>query len=151
MKTSVSGYVYAALSALSFGLSPVLIKKGLSALDAPWTGLVVAMGTTTLLYLCYLLFSRFRWRSLSQLDRRTFVFLAITGLLVGLGTLSQWLALQLTPVVLAFPLIQTAPLFTIIFSLIFLRDLEQINVRVWFGGLLITLGGVVLVVASKLG
>lgn len=142
-----AGYVYGVLTALCFGLSPILIKEGYVNLDSPVIGLSSGIASATLLFVLYLLPLR-GWGDLLTMNRRALLFLTLSGLFVILGTIAKWLALQQAPVVLVIPLIQTTPLFTILFSLLFFRGSERITARVWWGGLLIAAGGVLVVLSG---
>ena len=62
--------------------------------------------------------------------------------------LSVFYALSHGKVVIVEPLVSSNPVLTLLFTAIFLRDLEAINVRVIFGGLL-TVIGTILVVTVK--
>ena len=71
--------------------------------------------------------------------------LLVASLTQVFASISYWGALKLAPVVLVIPLTQTYPLFTLILSYLFIRRLEQLNLLVVAGSLLMVIGTVLVV------
>ena len=72
-------------------------------------------------------------------------FLVLAGLSASLGVTFLYLALAHAPVVYAFPISQSRPLFVIAISWVFLQSEEKMNWRVFAGALTIFLGTIILV------
>ncbi len=72
-------------------------------------------------------------------------FLVLAGLSASLGVTFLYLALAHAPVVYAFPISQSRPLFAIAISWGFLQSEEKMNWRVFAGALTIFLGTIILI------
>ncbi|MFB6157870.1 MAG: EamA family transporter [Haloferacaceae archaeon] len=72
--------------------------------------------------------------------RRTHALFAGNGLVAGVGLFLLFAALRRGPVAVVDPLIATAPLFTVGFAAVFLRELERVTLGVAVGSLLIVAG-----------
>ena len=80
--------------------------------------------------------------SLSSLGRRTWVFLILSGVATGSSWLCYFRALQLGEASQVAPVDKLSVVVAIVLAAIFLR--EQISWRHWLGGLLITIGAIIL-------
>ena len=87
-------------------------------------------------------------RAALKLTRRSAGWLFTAGLFNTGATLSVFYALSHGKVVVVEPLVSANPVLTLLFTAIFLRDLEVINARVVTGALL-TITGTVLVVLAR--
>jgi uncharacterized membrane protein len=83
-----------------------------------------------------------------KLTRRSAGWLFTAALFNTAATLSVFYALSHGKVVIVEPLVSSNPVLTLLFTAIFLRDLEVINLRVIVGALL-TVTGTILVVLAK--
>ena len=83
-----------------------------------------------------------------KLTRRSAAWLFTAGLFNTAAMLSVFYALSYGKVVIVEPLVSSNPVLTLLFTAIFLRDLEAINLRVIIGALL-TVVGTILVVMAK--
>jgi drug/metabolite transporter (DMT)-like permease len=134
------------LAALSWGLSPILIKKGLQGLPSPLVGLTLAMASAGTVY-AVILASRNRFRPLlSKLSDRPALWQTAAGALVGLGTLCRWIALSFTTAAMVTTLSRGSLLITVgLGSTLLGRELEPVNNRVRLGAVFIVIGAVVVV------
>jgi drug/metabolite transporter, DME family len=87
-------------------------------------------------------------RAALKLTRRSAAWLFPAALFNTAATLSVFYALSHGKVVIVEPLVSSNPVLTLLFTAIFLRDLEAINLRVIIGALL-TVTGTILVVLAK--
>jgi drug/metabolite transporter (DMT)-like permease len=133
------GVVLALAAALSYGIRPIFVKFGLEQANLPLAGAcigaVVALAWSMVIDRSYLRETR--------LDRSLLWFL-IGGVLQAVALLALTFALSGGEVSLVYPLSTSAPLFTVIFSAIFLRGIEQITPRLLLGALAVVLGVVFL-------
>jgi transporter family protein len=83
------------------------------------------------------------WSEIRSLDRRTCVFLALSGLATGLSWLCYFRALQLGPASRVAPLDKLSVPLVMVFAWLLLG--EKLTASVVAGGLLITAGAVVMV------
>ena len=134
---------WALLSALFAGLTAVLAKVGVEKIDS---NLATAIRTTVVLV--------FSWAialavvpagSLAGLSRRTWLFLTLSGLATGLSWLCYFRALQLGPASRVAPLDKLSVPLVMLFAWLLLG--EKMNAAAIAGGLLITAGAVVMVMA----
>lgn len=130
------GVLYAFLSAVSYGVRPLFLKFGLQQADLPLEA--ACIGAVVALAWGLATEDRSALR-LGRLDRSLALF-ALGGALVatGLMTLTFGLAGGLVSVV--YPITASAPLFTLVFTAIFLRGVELLNIRIILGVLAVVFG-----------
>ena len=135
--------IYPLLSALSFAISSNLRKFGLVIANLPFMAAAVT-STTALLLAVALLYSQGGPKRLAA-SRQSFGWLFAAGIANTGSMLCIFYALSFGKVVIVEPLVSTNPVLTVLFSAIFLRDLEAITSRIVLG-MLCTVVGTVLVV-----
>ena len=79
--------------------------------------------------------------------RRAWPWIVPAGLTAMVALYSVFYAVSLGQVPIVFTLVQTSPLFVILFSVLMLRQLERVSRRVIFGGLLTVGGGAWVILA----
>ncbi len=134
--------VWPVLAALSAGLGANFWRRGLPGFPNPLAATLVALSASLLVVGTYTFFA-VRRNGAGDLRRAILPFM-LTGLVGGTGTLLYANALQRAEVYRVLPLIQTAPIFTVAFALLFVRRAERITWRVPAGAIL-TVGGALLV------
>jgi uncharacterized membrane protein len=82
-----------------------------------------------------------------QLTRRSAAWLFAAGFINTAAMLSVFYALSHGKVVIVEPLVSSNPVLTLLFTAIFLRDVEVLSLRVITGGLLTVIGTVLVVTA----
>ena len=75
--------------------------------------------------------------------RRAWMWVTLAGLATAGAIYCRVLSIALGDVSIVFTLIQTSPLFVVIISAVFLRELERITRQVVFGAVLTVAGGIV--------
>lgn len=138
--------VYPLLGAMAFGVSTILRKAGLNYVDIPVLAAAVTAGSAALFSFALLQFRG--GKRAFKLTRRSAAWLFTAGLFNTAAMLSVFYALSYGKVVIVEPLVSSNPVLTLLFTAIFLRDLEAINLRVSIGALL-TVTGTILVVMAK--
>ncbi len=135
------------LASLVRGLTPVLIKYGLS-------GYPYAVSGTFVSYLGALIFnlSLVRPSSVASETKKTnwklFASLVFGGIFVLAAQLLRFSALSLSPVVLVAPLTALEPIFTVTFTRFTARELEVFRLRTILGIATMVLGGVLVSYAA---
>jgi bacterial/archaeal transporter family protein len=128
------------LSAFFAGLTAILAKVGVENVSSH---LATAIRTTVVLV--------FTWAialavvpsgSLTALSRRTWCFLALSGVATGLSWLCYFRALQLGPASRVAPIDKLSVIFAIILAAVFLH--ERLSWPQWIGGGLIVAGALVI-------
>ena len=138
-----SDYLFPLLAGACAGVSAVLYKAGLTRMDTPllsvWIGATEAVLLFPLLVRVFPKADRYRIGS-----RRAWLWLALGGLASSGAIYCQILSIKLGEVSTVFTLAQTSPLFVVLISALFLRDLERVTPRVVLGAALTVGGGIML-------
>lgn len=133
--------VLAALgSALSYGIRPLFLKYGLDAANLPLTGALIG-AVAALVYAAVLTPSSELWFGLRE---RSLGLFAASGVLQALGFLALTFGLSNADVSVVYPVTSTAPLFTLLFTALMLRNTERLTWRIVVGAVAITAGVIVL-------
>ena len=137
----IIGYLYGALTALCWAISPIFIRRGLDGLPSSIWGTAVGLAVAAGLYwLWFLLQDRSDAHVL--ISRRAAAWQILGGLASGLGILARNLALDTTQVAIVIALAQGSALFTLLFGPLLLGGAlrERITPRIVFGVLAILAG-----------
>lgn len=136
------GLIFPFLTAFFVGLAVILIRQADLLSNLPIDGVFIAYLTASLFYTPGAVFKQIRSKTLYS--RKSFLVLAIGGILSGLAQISRYSALQFAPVVLVASIVATVPLGTIIFSFLFNKKYEILNKKLILGTI-ITVFGVILI------
>ena len=129
-----------------WGLSPILVRKGLEGLPYPILGLTIGLGVTIAIYGLGLTLTR-RWGP--GLPARGLMWVVLGGLTGALAISAQWISFNLTTIAIALSLQQTAVLVVVVLAPIMFREpLERLSVPLLFGTAAI-LAGTTLVVLQR--
>lgn len=140
MAFTMNWFVWALLSAVFAGLTAVLAKVGVEGVNS---NLATAIRTAVILVFSWtLVWFTGETRRLFTLDRRTLLFLILSGVATGLSWLCYFRALQLGEASRVAPVDKLSVIFAIVLAGIFLH--ERLTWQHWLGGALIVTGAVVL-------
>ena len=139
-------YLLPVLGGISFAAADLLRKLGLQETPQPAFGAVSGTITIILLWVVILALAP-RLRATVRLEPGWQWFIP-TGLLAGLGVLSVFRALEAGDVSVVGPIIMSQPLMVVLFSALFLRDLEKLTWKVVTGASMTVLGVVTLSVSG---
>ncbi|MDE0034930.1 MAG: EamA family transporter [Deltaproteobacteria bacterium] len=114
-------------------------KTGLLIMPNPYVATAVTI-TTSLVVFSLSLVATGQLRATFQGDRKCLPFYGAAAVVSATAQLLGYIALSEGDVSVVVPLINTNPLFIVLFSALFLRDLETINARVAAGAVLIVTG-----------
>lgn len=133
--------VYALLAALFAALTAIFAKIGVKDIDS---NLATAIRTTVILLLTWgiVIFSNV-FSQVRTISKSTWLFLILSGIATGLSWLFYFKALQTGDVSRVAPIDKISVVFTIILAFIFLK--EPVSPKVIAGAILITLGGVLMI------
>jgi transporter family protein len=138
--------VWALLSAIFAAATALLAKVGVAHVDS---NLAMALRTSVVVVFAWaIVFALARPEAggvaeLRSLDRRTLLFLTLSGLATGLSWLCYFRALQLGPASRVAPLDKLSVPLVMVFAWLLLG--EKLTAPALIGGLLITAGAVVMV------
>jgi uncharacterized membrane protein len=138
--------IYPLVGAMAFGASANLRKAGLNFINIPVMAAAVTAGSAAIFSFALLQFRG--GKEAFKLTRQSATWLFSAGIFNTAAMLSVFYALSYGKVVIVEPLVSANPVLTLLFTAIFLRDLEAINIRVIIGALL-TVTGTILVVTAK--
>ncbi len=114
-------------------------KTGLLIMPNPYVATAVTI-TTSLVVFSLSLVATGQLRTTFEGDRKCLPFYGAAAVVSATAQLLGYIALSQGDVSVVVPLINTNPLFIVLFSAFFLRDLETINARVAAGAVLIVTG-----------
>ncbi|MFQ5913259.1 MAG: DMT family transporter [Nitrospinota bacterium] len=132
-------------AAFCFSLREILSKMGLARVPVPIGGAaLMATVAAVVLYLSFLLPGT---KAPFTLTRRSLFLFSLGGLMVTVAYACVFTALRSSMVSLVSPLLGTQPLYSLLFSFLFLQSTERVTGRVVLGGLLVVAGaaGIILV------
>lgn len=134
------GVIVAVGSAFCFGTADVIRKVGATAVSSPTLG--AAMGAT-IASIIYIVFARGMSQPINS-PLKWNRFNVLNGILTGFAITFTFAALFVEKVVIVEPLIQTSPLFTLIFTKFFLGKLERVTATIYFAAVMVVVGGVLI-------
>ncbi len=126
---------WALLSAFFAGLTAILAKVGVMGVDS---NLAMAIRTTVVLILAWILVGWTRSQAIFSLSHRTLIFLVLSGLATGLSWLCYFRALQLGPASKVAPVDKLSVVVAILLAVIFLG--ERMSRYQIFGTILMVTG-----------
>jgi uncharacterized membrane protein len=129
-------------AALISTISQTLRKKALAIIPDPFIAVAVVT-TVSLILLLTFVFVTGRTAQI-RMERKSLGFFFVAALVAVTAQVLNFIALGRGELSVIIPLLNTTPLFTVFFSLLFLRGIETINSRIMFGAILMV-AGVVLI------
>jgi len=133
--------VYALFSALFAAMTSILGKIGIENVNS---NLATAIRTVVVLVLAWaIVFATRAHGAITEISRRSLVFLVLSGIATGLSWLCYYRALQMGSASRVIPIDKSSVVFGMILAFIVLR--ETITVKAIIGGSLIAIGTFVLI------
>ena len=134
-------WIYALLSAFFAALTTIFAKIGVENIDS---NLATAVRTVVVVFIAWgIVLAQGNISQLTTVPSRTLIFLVISGVATGFSWLFYFKALQIGKAAQVAPIDKSSVVMVILFSAIFLH--EPLTLKVIFGGLLIIIGTLVLV------
>lgn len=136
----MSWQVFAFGSALFAALTAILGKVGVAHINSNLATLVrtvVIFGVTALFVT-----ARHEWQPLESFDRKSVLFLILSGIATGASWLCYYRALQLGPASQVAPLEKISVAFTVLMAIVFLG--ESVSIKNLAGAALVVAGAVVI-------
>lgn len=142
-KTIRKGWAFwAVLSAVFASLTAVLGKIGIAGIES---NLGTAIRTVVVLVLAWgIVFAQGTYREIRQIDRKSWLFLALSGLATGGSWLFYYRALQEGQASIVVPIDKLSILVTVAFSTLFLK--ERLSRKAAIGLLFVTAGTLLLLI-----
>jgi drug/metabolite transporter (DMT)-like permease len=155
-RSRLAGYWFGILTAACWAASPILIRRGLVGLPSPLWGVAIGLTCATAGFGLWMWIrppaGSLRippWRRLDRVIKLALWFLVLAGLASMLGSIGRTVAIDVAPVVVVVPLVQTTSLWTIVLAPPLLgRHVERITPRLVWGTILVV-GGAALVIVGQ--
>jgi drug/metabolite transporter, DME family len=119
-------------------ISQTLRKEGLRILPNPFVATAIVTSTSLVLLMTFVLVTK-RTRLL-RMERESLLFFIGAGLIAVSAQVTNFIAIGQGDLSVIIPILNTTPLFTVLFSALFLRSLETIAPRIIFGAVLMVAG-----------
>jgi len=134
--------VYPVAAAVLFAVSTNMRKIGLARIESPVVGAAITSLVSMITLLVFIVAARVRgsdaWAV--DLDPRALKYFGFSGFISSIAFLLYFMALNSSYVVKIQPISGSNPLFALIFSYLFLKDVEQVNRQAILATLLIVSG-----------
>jgi uncharacterized membrane protein len=121
-------FMYPLLSALCFGINPVIKKVGMLQSNLPALGALINHSTALAFMLTGGRLLKIR-PSRERVPHNSLILFAISGLCEGVASLSTYHALQYGPAILVAPIWRVSPLITFLLAHFTLQGLESVTRR----------------------
>lgn len=132
--------ILAVLSAVFAALTSIFAKAGIQNVDST---LATAVRTVVVVLMAWIMvFITHTQSGLSGIDRKSWIFLILSGLATGASWLCYYKALQLGEVSKVVPIDKLSILFTLVLAFIFLH--EKFTVKSAVGTVFITIGTLIM-------
>jgi drug/metabolite transporter (DMT)-like permease len=139
-RISTKGLLMGFGTAISSATSAALIRPVMQETDAVYAATFVMYLTAYVAILLILMSSRKQRTFVLHQDRRTFIILALSAVILVAGHLCRFTALQHSPVSIVQPIIATIVIFVLLFSWMANRRIDVFNWRVIAGIVMVLLG-----------
>ncbi len=135
-------FVFALLSAVFAALTSILAKVGIEGVNS---NLATALRTVVVLVMAWgMVFLTNAQGEISEISRKSWVFLILSGLATGASWLCYYKALQLGQASKVVPVDKLSVVITLVLAFVFLH--ESFTVKSFIGTILIALGTLIMVV-----
>jgi len=147
----VEGYTFAALSALGFGISPIMISM---AIDNAGVGISLAAGLVSyafaMLLITPLLLRPATFQSLQAMQREPARWFVLSAAAVSLSQMFRYMALSVAPVLVVAPIMRLSLVFRLVFSRLINKDHEVFGGKVMLGTAISLVGALALSVSAEI-
>ena len=135
-------FVFALLSAVFAALTSILAKVGIEGVNS---NLATALRTFVVLAMAWgMVFITGTHNGITEISRKSWIFLILSGLATGASWLCYYKALQMGDASKVVPIDKLSVVITLILAFVFLH--EQFTVKSAIGTTLITIGTIIMVI-----
>jgi drug/metabolite transporter (DMT)-like permease len=151
------GYLFGVLTAACWASSPVFLRKGLELFPSPLWAVTLGLGAATVPYLAWVAVlrppprARIRTKKgAGAANHAALWFLVLAGVASAAGAVARTFAIDLAPIAVAVPLLQTTGLWTIILAPPLLgRHVERVTGKLVLGTVLMVAGATLVIVGQN--
>jgi uncharacterized membrane protein len=137
-------YVLSIGIGLSWGISPIFVKLGLQGSGSPLAGAFISYLAATIILGATLLGRNKRAGLVGTKTGGALKFFCFSGLFSATAHLMRYIALSLSPASVVAPIASTSPIFIILLSFVFNRNLEMFSLTVIMGIIAVVAGSILL-------
>lgn len=144
------GYGFSLLSAVGYGLSPILVRIGLEnqGVGVSFAGGLVAYVAATVVFGLTLLWPG-QWRHVWSTDREAVKWFTFSGVLVFFSQMFLYAAMSIAPVTVVSPINRLSILFRMYFSRLLNPEHEMFGGSVWLATIVSLLGAIMLSLSTE--
>ncbi|MBW1836755.1 MAG: DMT family transporter [Deltaproteobacteria bacterium] len=143
-KIPAKAFILGSGCGVAIGIAPIFVKLGLNDTISPIAAVFISyLAATPIVSLALL--KRKKRTSIARIPIKAAGLFAIAGFLSLGANLARFGALSLAPASVVAPLVWTFPVFLLIFSFLFNRQLEILNRAVIIGTLTVVIGSILLI------
>ncbi|MFC1938522.1 DMT family transporter [Chloroflexota bacterium] len=128
---------------LCTGISPILVKIGLSGQTSPVVGVIISY-TAAVVILGLSLVNRDRRVAINNMKAGTIGLFILSGLFISAANLLRYTALSMAPASIIAPIYATSPVFVLTLSFLFNRKLEVFSAPVIAGTIAVIVGTILI-------
>jgi drug/metabolite transporter, DME family len=125
-------------ASLVSAISQTLRKEGLKILPNPFVATATVTSTSLALLITFVLLTKSAQSF--RMQRESFLFFVGAGFIAASAQVTNFIAIGQGDLSVIIPLLNTTPLFTVLFSGLFLRSLETVTPRIVVGAVLMVAG-----------
>ena len=140
----VEGYAFGLLNAISFGISPLLVRSALGGSGLGVLGSLVAYSAASVVLVPLLALPMVR-ANLHRIDAVTSRWFMVSAVSVVLAQMFRYLALSVAPVTVVLPLMRAGSVLLLPVSYVFNRRIESFEPRVLVGIFISIIGSLLVV------
>ena len=139
------GYLFALLSGLCYGTSPILVRQGLVSSDLATSvaASFISYSAATVV-VCLIMLVPGAIQDVKKIDRNAGKWFLIAGLFVAVSQMLRYMALAVAPVTVVAPIGRLSSIFRVYFGWLINREHEVFSSRVIFGTIVSLFGALVL-------
>lgn len=145
----MEGYIFAFLSAIGFGTSPILVAAGLKGVGLPLLGGLISYIAATLVVLVCLLAPR-NFLQVRAMNRAALPWFTVSAVAVWASQMFRYMALAIAPVTIVQPIQSLSLIFRMIFGFFINREHEAFDRYVIVGIFLSFTGALALSLSDEL-
>ncbi len=137
-----SGLSWGVSCAICYGISPLLVKSGLSNYDIEASIIAgfISYASAISFLVILMFFSGVKIKDILEMDSNAVKWFTLTGFMGSIAQLLRYIALGLIPVSIVEPIHRTSVIFRVLFGYIINKNHEIINARVLLGVALSMIG-----------
>jgi len=133
------GIILALLTVCTFTASTILVRITTSTTGLPVVNLLIAYIAAIILYSIPLSTKKYR-NMFRTLHRSELFYFMLAGILINIAHIFRYIALEITEITIAQPILGASPLFVVIFSYLINRKIEYFNRQLIVGMITILIG-----------